>query len=75
MTTMVSSPSGKLSHEMRLERERHAELGDADAERIQFFAADPQVTQALHQVVIGLPRGGDAQARAFAALRTSGSPD
>ncbi len=51
---------------MRLERERQTELGDADAERIQFLAPDPKVVEALHQVVVRLPSCSNTQASAFA---------
>ena len=53
--------AGKIAHDLRLHREQHAHLQDADAVAAQRRVIEPQLEEALAQIVVGLAGGDDAQ--------------
>src|SRR5580704_4412445 len=56
---------GKLAGEFLIERERHAELGDANAELFQFTLAESEIAQGLSEVVVGFPGAGETEPGSF----------
>src|SRR5262249_37542085 len=59
---------GEVIPELRLERERHAELGDANPKLIQVLGAYPHIAQRLLQIVIRFARSGDSQPSVASAV-------
>ena len=61
MTTMRFESGGEFDGESRLEREGHAELRDANAERLEVAFAESEIAQRLREVVVGFARRRDAE--------------
>ena len=61
MTKISSRPLREVAHDLRLHREQHAHLQDADAVAAQRRVVQAQFEEALAQVVVGLAGGDDAE--------------
>ena len=58
----------EVMDDLALQRPHHAQLEDADAGALERAFAEPEAAQRVHQVVIGLAAGDDAQPCVAGAL-------
>ncbi len=61
-------PPAELAHRALLERPDHAQLEHADADALELALAEPEAAQRVHQVVVGLAGGDDAEPGVAGAL-------